>query len=78
MGRPQRGPSAYATAAPRGKSPDGALMRAMAAVGCLTKVARCDMPSWEITRDGYCLVWPYKGKMLGWRIPANGHVPGAL
>ena len=62
-----------AGAAAWGNSSDGALARAMAAVGSLENVARCDMPGWEVTRDGYCLVRPYKGKTFGWRVPAKGH-----
>jgi hypothetical protein len=67
-----------AAAAAWGNSSDGGLARAMAAVGSLGNVARCDMPGWEITRDGYCVVRPYKGKTFGWRLPTKGHVPGAL
>jgi hypothetical protein len=62
-----------ATAAAWGNSPEGALAREMAAVGSLEDVARCDMPGWEVTKDGYCLVRAHKGKTFGWRLPANGH-----
>jgi hypothetical protein len=41
----------YLTAAAAwGNTPDGVLARAMAAAGSLGKVARCDMPGWEVTR----------------------------
>jgi hypothetical protein len=64
-----------AAAAAWGNSHDGALARDMAAVGSLGDLARCDMPGWEATKDGYCLVRPYKGKTFGWRLPAKSHLP---
>jgi hypothetical protein len=66
-----------AAAASWGNSPDGGLARALARVGSLGNVARCDMPGWEATREGYCLVRPYKGKTFGWRLPAKGVEAGA-
>jgi hypothetical protein len=65
-----------ATAAAWGNSADGAIARALAGVGSLRNVARCDLPGWEATRDGYCLVRPYKGKTFGWRLPATSHQSG--
>lgn len=64
-----------AAAAAWGNGSDGAIARAMAAVGSLGNVARCDLPGWEVTKDGYCLVRPYKGKTFGWRLPAKSHLP---
>ena len=58
-----------------GNSPDGTLARALAAVGSLANVSHCDMPGWEVTWEGYCLVRPYKGKTFGWRVPATRRVP---
>lgn len=67
-----------AAAAAWGNSSAGRLARAMATVGSLDNLARCDLPGWEVTRDGYCLVRPYKGKTFGWRVPTGGPLPGAF
>ena len=66
-------------AAAWGNSPDGGLARAMAAVGSFGQRGPLRHASdGRVTRDGYCVVRPYKGKTFGWRLPAKGHVPGAL
>jgi len=58
-----------AAAAAWGNSTEAEIARGLAEVGSLRNLARCDLPGWEATREGYCLVRPYKGKTFGWRLP---------
>jgi hypothetical protein len=54
-----------------GNSAEGAIAHRLAEIGSLRTVASCDAPGWERSRDGMCVVRPYKGKTFGWRLPAS-------
>ena len=50
-------------------SPEGQVAYALAKAGNIRNLAQCDLPGWERSRDGLCVVRPYKGKTAGWRTP---------
>ena len=52
-------------------SAEGQVAHRLADAGGIRDLASCDMPGWEPTRDGLCLVRPYKGKTFGWRLPRD-------
>jgi hypothetical protein len=52
-------------------SAEGQVAHRLADAGSIRDLAGCDLPGWEPTRDGLCLVRPYKGKTFGWRLPRD-------
>jgi hypothetical protein len=60
-------------------SAEGQVAHGLADAGSIRDLASCDMPGWEPTRDGICLVHPYKGKIFGWRLrlASSGRSPGS-